>query len=74
MALTNVGYKLLTKALAMRTEKIVPKPTHEDQSGFVKGRYIGENKFTDKAHRQRITGLILLLGFEKRSTSSNGFI
>ena len=43
ISLTNTDYKILTKTLAKRTENILPKIIHENQSGFAKGRYIGEN-------------------------------
>ena len=43
ISLTNVDYKLLTKSLAMRTETVLPKIIHENQSGFVKDRFIGES-------------------------------
>ena len=43
VSLTNVDYKILTKSLAMRTEEIMPKIIHENQGGFIKGRYIAEN-------------------------------
>ena len=38
----NFDYKILTKVLANRLEK-VPKIINPDQTGYVKGRYIGEN-------------------------------
>ena len=33
----------MTKALAKRIEKYLPKLINSDQTGFVKGRYIGQN-------------------------------
>ena len=70
VSLNNVDYKILTKSLAIRTEKVLPKIIHEDQSGFVKGRFIGENiRLIDdiivKLNIQRKTALLLLLDFEK---------
>lgn len=70
VSLTNVDYKILTKALAKRTKDILPKIIHEDQSGFIKGRYIGENirQIDDLIYtltKQNITGIILMLDFEK---------
>lgn len=38
----NVDYKIGSKALAMRLEKVLPKVIHSDQAGFVRGRFIGE--------------------------------
>lgn len=43
ISLLNVDYKILTKVLAIRLEKVLPKIINPDQSGYVKGRYIGEN-------------------------------
>ena len=43
VSLLNVDYKILTKALSRRVEKIIPKIIHTDQCGFVKGRFIGQN-------------------------------
>ena len=70
ISLTNTDYKILTKTLAKRTENILPKIIHENQSGFVKGRYIGENirligDITDYYKEQNKTGLLLMLDFEK---------
>ena len=70
VSLTNVDYKILTKTLALRTEEIIPNIIHANQSGFVKGRYIGENirLIQDIMEKLKITkqsGLLLLLDFEK---------
>ena len=43
LSLVNVDYKILPKVLANRLEKVLPKIIHPDQTGYVKGRYIGEN-------------------------------
>jgi len=40
--LLNVDYKIAFKAIAKRIEPILPSLIHPDQTGFVKGRYIGE--------------------------------
>ena len=39
----NVDYKIASKALAARLCKIIPSLVHSDQSGFVKGIFIGES-------------------------------
>jgi hypothetical protein len=36
-------YKVIAKALAERMKQVLPSIIHEDQTGFLKGRYIGEN-------------------------------
>ena len=38
-----MDYNILTKVLAKRLEKVLPKLANPDQTGYVKGRYIGEN-------------------------------
>ena len=38
----NVDAKLLSKTLAIRIKKILPHIIHNNQSGYVEGRYIGE--------------------------------
>ena len=43
ISLLNVDYKILTKVIAKRIEKTLPKIINPDQTGYVKGRYIGEN-------------------------------
>ena len=60
----------MTKTLALRAEKILPKIIHENQCGFAKGCYIGENKrliqdIIDKLNTRGKTWLLLLLDFEK---------
>ena len=39
----NVDYKILTKVIAKRLEKVLPKIINSDQTGYIKGRFIGEN-------------------------------
>ena len=41
--LLNVDYKLATKYIARRLEKALPHLIERDQTGYIKGRYIGEN-------------------------------
>ena len=41
ITIVNVDYKIASKAIAKRIEAILPSLIHEDQTGFVKGRYFG---------------------------------
>ena len=43
ISLLNVEYKIVTKAIAKRLEKVLPSIINPDQTGYVKGHYIGEN-------------------------------
>ena len=41
--LLNVGYKILTRIIATHIEPSLPSLIHTDQTGFMKGRYNGQN-------------------------------
>ena len=43
ISLENVDCKILSKVLAMRLEKVLPKIINEDQVGFIKGRSSADN-------------------------------
>ena len=43
VSLLNVDYKIVIKKIALRLEKILPSIIHPCQSGYVKGRFIGES-------------------------------
>ena len=70
ISLLNNDYKIVTKALALRLEKVLPTIISANQTGYVKGRYIGESiriitdmmSFTKK---KNISGLAVFLDFEK---------
>ena len=70
ISLLNVDYKILTKIVANRIEKILPLLINPNQTGYVKSRYIGENvrlindiiNYTD---RLNLKGIALFLDFKK---------
>ena len=68
--LLNVDCKIAAKAIAKRIETVLPDLIHPDQTGFVKGRYIGENirlitDLMDYTKKQKISGILVALDFRK---------
>ena len=43
VTLLNVDYKIATKTIALRIEKVLPHLINPTQTGYVKGRFIGES-------------------------------
>ena len=70
ISLINVDCKLLSGVLAYRLKKVLPKIIGNEQKGFLKNRYIGENirtvydlmQYLEDENRE---GMLLLLDFEK---------
>jgi hypothetical protein len=70
ISLLNQDYKLMAKCIALRIKKHLAKLIHSDQTGFIKGRYIGENinrilgimEYTEK---ENIPTIIASIDFEK---------
>ena len=70
ISLLNTTYKIASACVAQRLKLVLPDIIHKDQTGFLKGRYIGENirKIYDlliKADIEQIPGLLLNVFFEK---------
>ena len=70
LTLLNCDYKIATKAIASRIKTILPKLISDDQTGFIKNRFIGENiRLIDSVIKytaaKGIPGLLLFLDFEK---------
>ena len=70
ISLLNVDYKILTKVIAKRIEKVLPTLINPDQTGYIKGRYIGENVrlIYDLIHYTGMTnqkGIAIFLDFKK---------
>ena len=70
LSLLNTDYKILTKLLASRLQKVIGKLISYDQSGYIKGRFIGENIRTiydiiDYARNHMIPGMVVAIDFQK---------
>ena len=69
ISLLNCDYKIAAKSIANRMKICLPNLIN-DQTGFLKGRYIGENirlidSIISYAADKNIPGLLLFLDFEK---------
>ena len=70
ISLLNITYKIVSSCIANRLKHVLPKIIDKSQTGFLKGRYIGQNirliydtlVFTEK---KNIPGMLLLVDFEK---------
>ena len=70
ISLLNNDYKIATKAIALRLEKVLPTIISSSQTGYVKGRYIGESiriisDMMSFTKAKNIPGLAVFLDFEK---------
>ena len=70
ISLLNCVYKIASGAIAQRIKAILPKLIHSDHTGFMHGRFMGENtrQLYDLMHyaeTNNIPGLLLLVDFEK---------
>ena len=76
ISLLNTDYKLVTKCIAKRLEKVLPYLIDGDQTGYIKGRFIGENirLISDiiEQHENK-GGMILFLDFEKALLNTMNF-
>ena len=70
ITLLNLDYKIASKAIAKRIEKVLTSLINSDQTGFIKGRYIGQNvrllnDILEQTEIQNIPGILLQLDFRK---------
>ena len=70
MTLLNCDYKIAAKAIAFRVKNVLPKITNDDQPGFLKNRFIGDNirlinDIIDFTEHKNLKGLLLFLDLEK---------
>ena len=65
----NTDYKIATKVIGNRVRQVLPSIINDSQTGFIKGRYIGENirlpfDIIDNAEEQNESGMIFFTDFE----------
>ena len=70
LSLLNYDYKIAAKSIANRIQSTLPQLSNNDQTGFIKDKFIGENirlieSIINYTMNKNIPGLILLLDFEK---------
>ena len=70
LSLTNTDYKIIAFVLARRLQKIVNRVISNDQSAYIKGRFIGINARTivdifEYCEQNDIDGILLFLDFQK---------
>lgn len=70
ITLLNTDYKLASKTIACRIKEVLPSVINSDQTGFLKGRYIGENirktiDIIEYAEIHKCSGMIFSIDFEK---------
>ena len=69
-SLLNVDYKIASKVIATRFEKVLDLLISPDQTGFLKGRYIGQNirlvnDVVEQTKIPNIPGILVQLDFCK---------
>ena len=70
ISLLNVDYKIAAHVLANRLQKIIHKIVNPDQTGYIKGRYIGHNirlvqDLIDYVDESNESAAIISLDFQK---------
>ena len=70
ISLTSVLYKMATNVIASRLKKVLPDLISQSQTGFIKGRFIGESTrlvydVMNYTEVKKIKGLLMFIDFEK---------
>ena len=70
ISLLNVIYKIVASVIANRIKTMLDKIVHEDQKGFISGRFIGENvrliyDILFETKQEDIPGLLLSIDFQQ---------
>ena len=76
ITLLNIDYKIATKSIANRLKRIINHLIDTEQTGFIKGRYIGENvrliiEVMEYLERKNKPGLLFFADFQKAFDSIN---
>jgi hypothetical protein len=76
ISLLNTDYKIIAKILANRLKSVLPNIINDDQTGYIKDRYIGQNirileDVTFFTNQNQISGILLSIDFEKAFDSLN---
>jgi len=79
ISLTNVDAKTASKVIAARIIPVLPEIITSTQTGYVKGRFIGEAvrsiiNVMDYTKEQNIPGILLFIDFEKVFDSLENFM
>ena len=66
ITLRNCDYKIATKSIASRMRKVLPRIINNDQTSFLKSRFIGENirlldSIINYTNTEQIPGLLLFV-------------
>ena len=76
ISLLNIDYKIASKAIAQRIQKVLPSIIHSDQCGYVSNRQIGDAvrtiaDVTEYTKKHDLHGLMIFIDFEKAFDSLN---
>jgi hypothetical protein len=76
ISLLNADYKILSKVLAMRIQKVIPYLINYDQSGCIKNRSTFTNirsifDVINYVNEQKTTGIISFIDYEKAFDTVN---
>ena len=76
ISLLNVSYKIGSSCIANRIKTVLPKLINEDQTGFIPGRYIGDNirilyDIMSYLDENQLPGLLVSIDFEKAFDTVN---
>ena len=77
--LINVDTKIASKVIAARIIPVLPKTINFTQTGYIKGRFIGEAARSildvmDYTKKQNIPGILCFVDFEKAFDSLTGIL